>query len=137
VKNARRLRQVGYLLDMMIAHFGGMNGLAQAWIRQYEAARAQNPGSKQVQDFFLANFKLMEYCDANQEDEVHDPSVADLSADDLAVGVMQVARVLIQQEPQLAIDAARQLGWDIFPPAAGDQHADHPAESLTSRLGLE
>ncbi len=94
----------------MVSAFGSTEEFVQAWREQVEEARSKKPGSKKVLDFFLAVMRMAEYCE-NQR-----PKVEYLDDDQLDLAVMQETEDRIRQNPELAVQCARQIGWTVIPP---------------------
>jgi len=109
LKNAQTPKQVELLCGAMIQRFGGVEELFAAWVQQFEAARVAQPGSKKVLDFYQAILRMIEYCDANR------PNLAEVSDHDLEDEIIEGCKQLIRQHPEVAIDAAEQIGWTVIP----------------------
>jgi len=112
LKNAQTPKQVELLCGAMIQRFGGMEGLFAAWVRQVEAAQSAQPGSKKVLDFYQAIFRMIEYCNSGQRD------LAEISDEDLQGEIMESCKQLIRQHPEVAVEAAEQIGWTVIPDSA-------------------
>ncbi len=110
LKNEADDRRVALLCQTMVSAFGSTEEFVQAWREQVEEARSKKPGSKKVLDFFLAVMRMAEYCE-NQR-----PKVEYLDDDQLDLAVMRETEDLIRQNPQLAVQCARQIGWTVIPP---------------------
>lgn len=123
LKSAKSNDRVAFLCGAMIQHFRGLEGFLQAWRSQLDRACQQQPGSKKVLDFFRSVVRLIEYCDATR------PSVSQLPDEDLHQELAAETRRQVEAHPQLAIEAAAQLGWTVVPPTEG-QHAESPQPAI-------
>ena len=98
------------LCRQMFQRYGGVEGFAKAWAQQ---ARRARPGSKQALNFFVGVASLTKHIKDTR------PPVKEL--DDANLGdelAMAVAR-LVQDRPELAVEALQRLGWQVVSPNQG------------------
>ena len=112
LKNTHRPEQIELLCGAMIRRLGGLQSLFVAWVRQVEAAQSAQPGSKKVLDFYQAIFRMIEYCNSGRRD------LAEISDEDLQGEIMESCKQLIRQHPEVAVEAAEQIGWTVIPDSA-------------------
>jgi hypothetical protein len=113
LKNAKNHREVVLLTSAAIRHFGGLDRFVRVWLHHVDAARREKPGGKKVLDFFHAMMRLQEYCEATRSTRL---APSQMSDEELNQRAIQLAKGLVQTEPELAIAAAHQLGWTVIPP---------------------
>ena len=92
---------------MLAQQFGGTEGFAEAWFQFHQ--RAADRGQAAVLRSFEAISRLLKYCDENRDEP------ADLSDEDLRRAVLEETKELIVREPELAVAAAREIGWTVVP----------------------
>ena len=93
----------------MFARYGGVQGFAESWAILAKRAR---PGSKRALNFVVAVANLLKFAkDAR-------PPVKELDDKDLEDELTVTVMRLIEDRPELVIEAAQRLGWQVSPPEA-------------------
>lgn len=115
LKNAADHQQVALICSATVRRFGGLSRFVTAWIRHFEAARKESPGSKKTLDFFQAVQRMIEHCDAAR------PDPGQLTDAELNERLVEQVKQLIQQQPELAVAAAHRLGWTVIPQVCGTE----------------
>jgi hypothetical protein len=100
-------RQIEILCSLACAEFGGLEGLSVAFV-DYVRRAMDGRGATGLR-CFQALVKLMQYTDE------HRAKPEEMSDEDLGREVMVVIKNLIRQQPELALEAARPLGWTVTP----------------------
>ena len=119
LKNAKTNRQVELVCTAMVHEFGGVPGFATHFALYFQRAkRDRGLGALRC---FEALLRLMEHADAVRAEARTDLGL--LSDEDLEREQLRSTQHSIRENPQLAIDAAKQLGWTITPPRT--VRADH------------
>jgi hypothetical protein len=122
LKNARSDNHVRLLCNLMLYRFGGLQGFVNAWLQQLGRVQRDQPGSKKSLDFFQAVVRMIEFSDSTR------PNVTGLTDEDLQRELEAETRRLIDAHPELAVQAAGQIGWTIIPPDAVD-HGESASDS--------
>ena len=109
LRHATDANRVLLLCHQMFARYGGVQGFAESWAMQTKRTRR---GSKRALNFFVAIANLLQFAKDTR------PPVKELDdknlEDELTVTVMR----LIEDRPELVIEAAQRLGWQVSPPEA-------------------
>jgi len=92
---------------LVCEEFGGLETFAAAWVDYFRRA-AEGRGATGLR-CFQAFIALLQYLEANG------PKASDLSDEDLGHELMTATKRLIQEQPELALEAARELGWTLTP----------------------
>lgn len=95
-----------------IRRCGGVRGFVQEWWQQYEAAKDQAPGSLRTIRMLSAVIRLMEVAELSRPKA----DVSLLSDDDLDREIQEHVIRFVDDHPEIAIWAARRLGWELVPP---------------------
>ena len=107
-----RISSVGCVWVTCAADAGGVEGFSRSWAQQAGRARL---GSKQaLVDFFVAVANLLKFAkDAR-------PPVKELDDKNLEQELVVYVTRLIQDRPELAVEALQQAGWQVVPLAAAE-----------------
>ena len=118
LKRTRDEKRVAILVAVMVESFGGLHEFVAAWIGHIDQAMEKSPGSKKVLDFFQAITQMSDA--AHKYHKPPDP--AEMTTENLTFALRQQLRDLVRDEPELAVAAARELGWEVRPsvPTASD-----------------
>ena len=90
LKNAKANGLVALLCNVMVQHFGGVQGFVNAWTQQIDRIRSEQPGSKKALDFYQAVLRMIEFCDTPQ------PDITELTDEDLQRELMECTKRLIR-----------------------------------------
>jgi len=96
----------------MAQQFGGVQGLAGAIERHFVWALKR--GGFQAVRCLQSYLRLVEHCDDMQAATRTRPEL--LSDEDLDREHMRTLTEWVQQYPEVAIAAAREIGWTVIPP---------------------
>lgn len=109
----------------MLARFGGVGGLVNEWTTAIRTAQAKDPGDRFVLDSFMTIARLHERAAAAKAEERgrRADELEAMSNDRLAAVVQKNVLAVIRENPQVAIEAARQLGWHVEPIVEGETAA--------------
>ncbi|QDT51692.1 hypothetical protein Pan258_57840 [Symmachiella dynata] len=107
IKNESNGKRLELLCAMLVRQFGGTEGFASAWFNFHQ--RAAERGQAAALRSFESVFRLLKYCDENRDEP------ADLSDEDLRKAVLEETKDLLRREPELAVAAAREIGWTVIP----------------------
>ena len=107
LKKQRSHRQIEMLCSLVCSEFGGLENFAAAWVDYFRRATAR--GGATGLKCFQALMKLLQYLDQQRSSPI------ELGDEDLEHELMAAAEKLIVRNPELAVDAARQLGWVVIP----------------------
>ena len=107
LRHATDANRVLLLCREMFARYNGVQGFAESWAQQ---ARRARPGSKQSLDFFVGVANLAKHA-KDARPPVKELDDANLG-DELAVAVSR----LVQDRPELAVEALQRLGWQVVSP---------------------
>ena len=107
LKNERSNDRLELILGVMITKFGGMQGFITAWDKYCSLAMEQS-GFAAFRCFSTV-IRLAQYCEEHRSD----PS--EMTDEELERAMMEHTEHLIQQHPELAVAAARRLGWQVEP----------------------
>ena len=113
MKNARTNHRVAWLCSELIDHFGGPAQLLKAWTRQIDRLRQEQPSGKKILDFYRTLVRLLEVSDAQRADTVQ------MSDEELGDALLDHAKRLIAEEPEMVVLAAQATGWQVSPPGDG------------------
>lgn len=83
LKNAKSNDLVALLCNVMVRHFGGVQGFVNAWTQQIDRLRLEQPCSKKALDFFHAVVRMIQFCDTTQ------PDVTELTDEELQREMMK------------------------------------------------
>ena len=106
LKGAATYAEVEYFIGSMIEVFGGVQGFAQATWKCFGVAP---PGRKL--EFFMAMQRAIELS------QPPEPDVDAMSDDELDEVFTKQVSELLTENPHVAADALRVLGWSVEPPA--------------------
>ena len=97
------------LVREMLQRYGGVQGFAESWAQQARRAMEDRPGSTPALNCFSSVANLVKHTkDARAAvKELDDKNLED----ELAATVTR----FIQDRPQLAVEAAKRLGWQVVP----------------------
>ena len=95
------------ICNAMVDRFGGLNELSLEWKQQI----ISRPGTAASLRSFLAITRMIKACS-----NLPRPGVAQLSDDDLAGELAVTVMRLVQDRPELAVEALQQAGWQVCPP---------------------
>ena len=107
LKNEDRHDRLELLCSVMFRQFGGLQGLVRAWQAYFQ--RASRKGGFAAFRSLQAVVRLTQDCEATV------PQPSELSDDELQSGLDASVAQLIQQQPEVAIAAAKRLGWTVVP----------------------
>lgn len=96
------------LVGIMLHQFGGLQGFGTAWIAHYQ--RAMESGGFAALRCFQTVIRLLQYCDEKRRQP------CELSDDELHAALLEQTKRLIEQQPEIALEAAGALGWALTPP---------------------
>jgi hypothetical protein len=116
IQAKRDARKIAGLIREMAFRFKGLQNLAAEWKRQIDFACERRRGVSTTLKHFAAIAHIIqvhsELLVASEQDP-HEMSDLELDAE-LAANLQD----LIAQQPELAIEVARRLGWTVIPPHA-------------------
>ena len=88
-------------------HCGGLQGFIGAWSDYYQyAVKQRGLGAYRCLESVI---RLMQYCEENRRD------TSEMTDEELTCSIREDIRGLIQQCPELAVTAARKIGWRVEP----------------------
>ena len=96
------------LVSVMFQRFGGMQGFLKAWDSYHQLAVAK--GGYAAFRCFESIFRLVQYCEESR------PDPGQMSEEEVQRSMIEELKRLIRQHPELAVAAAREIGWTIRPP---------------------
>jgi hypothetical protein len=110
LSHAESIERVAGIVDTMTRHFGGASRLASVWKQSCDMCT----GDTRMQGFavrtYVALMRMSVLIEKRQSDELENLTTEDLERQ--ATGHLLT---LIENHPELAIDAARKLGWTLRP----------------------
>ena len=98
------------IFKIAIQEAGGFTQFLKTWHDTVSAMIASGSGSPRLLRLFELIFELL-----REDDERNRQALKDLPDDDLEALVKNQVTDVIRQNPQLAIDAAKALGWKLTP----------------------
>lgn len=107
IKNESNSKRLEVLCAMFVQHFGGTEGFTEAWFDFHN--RVADRGQAAALRSFEAVFRLLKYCDEHRDEP------ADIGDEELEEAVLEETKELILREPELAVAAAREIGWTVIP----------------------
>lgn len=110
VKNEQDYDRLELLSRVMLDEFGGVQGFVNAWSDYYQ--RAMERGGFGALRCIESVLRLMQYC----EEKV--PDACQLSDAELQEAMIEQTKAIIQDQPELAVAAAAELGWTVIPPSS-------------------
>lgn len=96
------------LLNLMVAGLGGPEEFARGWLNEVERLRSSKRLSSRLCRFYEATVTLTRHLDQHNQSIAENASVEDLEAI-----LSTELRRLVQREPSLVLDAAKELGCRI------------------------
>lgn len=123
LKNEPRNDRLRFIAGEMFKQFGGVEGFMDAW-RTYQTKALKQGGFPAFRCFAVV-LRLVEYCE-----ELRRPT-SQLSDEELNLSLKDQLKGMMVQHPDVAIEAARELGLKLEP-VSGQQ-----SSPLPSALGLE
>ena len=100
------------ICDMAIQAAGGFGAFLRIWHDTISSMIDSGSGSPRLLRLFELVFELM-----REQDERNRDALKDLPDEDLQALVKSQVTDVIRQDPQLAVDAAKSLGWSLTPAA--------------------
>jgi hypothetical protein len=102
--------------------FRGLEGFGKAWQAAYREAEREGKTYLCVRMLEATMYLTATASELQQE------NTRTMSDEDLQASVLRNTAVLIRRFPQIAVEAARELGWQVVPPSAA-QHSSHNTEA--------
>jgi hypothetical protein len=115
----RRLRG---LAAAALKRFGGVQALASLMASETRAIHALRPGDPLPLQAVMTVLRLHEFCESRQvadeeaENDMYSGMTADELRADLNARMQRVLQAMIQEHPDIAVEAAETLGWTVIPP---------------------
>ena len=107
INDEKNRDKVAIVIGGLLSRFGGVDGFVQAWHDYFKTAR--NKGGYATLRCLESVIRMMEYCDENES------KAEILSEEELHESINQSLVALLETNPELAITAARRMGWQIAP----------------------
>ncbi len=86
------------------------------WASAIKEAAAQNPGSRFVTESLCSIARLIQFYSSRPE--LAPPAPSQMSDEELARAQAKDLLAFIEANPEVAVTAARSLGWTVIPPAS-------------------
>ena len=107
LKHAPDANRMLLLCRQMFQRYGGVEGFAKAWAQQSRRAMQSRPGSATALNFFAGVANLVKHAkDAR-------PPVKELDDKNLGDELTVAVQRLVQDRPELAVEALQQAGWHV------------------------
>src|SRR5262245_19756270 len=106
------LRKVKALAVAMIRRFNGVENIADAWKREFDYVTQTAPGSRRAWNYIASLLNYMRFA----EDNPPKPNLAALTDEELDELKVEALLDLIRERPQVAVTAAKALGWIVIQP---------------------
>jgi hypothetical protein len=107
------------IVSQMVSEFGGIDGFVRAWVAHYRRLDATRPCSPRLMQFFRAGLRLQELAAESQREELD--RFGRQSLDEMKREYRQrqdeYCEQYITEHFDDVLDAARQLGYTVIPPA--------------------
>ena len=127
-RNAKleRYERVERLTTAAIARFGGLERIATFWMELTLNAREQDKPHIVLRSLNALTHMIVVAAKsqaAETEAEAVNDQLRTLSEEQLADLQLAEVKMVIRENPELAVAAACELGWTVIPPASGDSGA--------------
>ncbi|MCO6458562.1 MAG: hypothetical protein J5I93_24920 [Pirellulaceae bacterium] len=119
----KRYRRVEALATAAIARFGGLDRLVRLWREVTEQAHEQGKPHVAVRSLEALGH-LLTVAAKSQEAAAQEAreELARMSDEELHEVELRAVRLAIQEQPELAVAAAVELGWTVIPPEDADDN---------------
>ena len=102
--------RVNLLCREMFKRYGGVDGFSKAWIQQAQRAMQSRPGSTPALNFFAGVASLVKHAQDAR------PTASDLDDADLNDELTATVMRLVEDRPELVVEAAQRAGWQVVSP---------------------
>lgn len=108
--------QVRTLTTELLREFGGVEGLVSHWRAVYANSK---PGSFGRFRCLATALRLIDQVNAEdiQQEQEYSSVAATMTDGDLQASLDAMVRETIRQNPRLVLEAAEELGWEVYPPS--------------------
>jgi len=125
IKNERSNARLEFLIGAMLHQFGGMENYVAAYADYHRHAMQQ--GEFAAYRCLQSLFRLLELREAKE------PDPYDMTDEELEHYLAEQTKAAIRLQPELAVAAAKELGWSVIP---GDTVADGEGLPVESTLPI-
>lgn len=116
VRKAGTHENIERLVGEMLVDFGGVQGFAESW-RSCLDIWSKKGATLRLKSY-LTILHLMVYCEEKREQKQQADSdeLKEMSDEELKQSMFRSIMEIIKKDPEIALAAAMELGWQVIPP---------------------